>query len=214
VNVIEIFSKAYQLLNQDLFHSKLPTVEFSISLSRKDIFQFSSPNLFEIGTGLITARPVEIIDDLLHNMVHVYNHTHDKQDVTQNQYHNLDFCEKALEVGLIVVCHKTRGWGVTHTDPDVDIEKIRHPNKESASKRSLTYGKIELPVDGLAEFQSELQERLGDKPIKQFQFKYICQCEPPFIVRVGTRPDGDRCLLAECKHCNTKFVLDESRPAP
>ena len=212
--MIEIFSKAYQLLNQDLFHSKLPTVEFSISLSRKDIFQFSSPNLFEIGTGLITARPVEIIDDLLHNMVHVYNHTHDKQDVTQNQYHNLDFCEKALEVGLIVVCHKTRGWGVTHTDPDVDIEKIRHPNKESASKRSLTYGKIELPVDGLAEFQSELQERLGDKPIKQFQFKYICQCEPPFIVRVGTRPDGDRCLLAECKHCNTKFVLDESRPAP
>lgn len=214
MNVIEIFSKAYQLLNQDLFHSKLPTVEFSISLSRKDIFQFSSPNLFEIGTGLITARPVEIIDDLLHNMVHVYNHTHDKQDVTQNQYHNLDFCEKALEVGLIVVCHKTRGWGVTHTDPDVDIEKIRHPNKESASKRSLTYGKIELPVDGLAEFQSELQERLGDKPIKQFQFKYICQCEPPFIVRVGTRPDGDRCLLAECKHCNTNFVLDESRPAP
>lgn len=212
--MIETFSKAYKLLNQDLFQSKLPTVDFSISLSRKDIFQFSSPNVFEIGTGLITARPVDIIDDLLHNMVHVYNHIQDTQDVTQNQYHNLAFCDKALEVGLIVTCHKTRGWGVTHTDPDVEEEKIRHPEKKASSRRSLSYSKIELPVEGLAEFQSQLQERLGCKPIKQFQFKYICRCDPPFIVRVGTRPDGDRCLLAECKRCNTNFVLDESRPAP
>jgi hypothetical protein len=212
--VIDLFTKAYESLNKGLFDSKLPTtIEFSPTLNRKDIFHFGPPDVFEIGTGFITARPVEIIDDLLHNMVHVYNHVQDTPDVTQNQYHNLAFCEKALDVGLIVVCHKTRGWGVTHTDPDALTDKIRHPKETATTKRSEVYDQIKLPDESLAEFQRELQEKLGDKPAKQFQFKYVCKCDPPFIVRVGKRPDGDRPFDARCGYCDTIFVLDESRPS-
>ncbi len=214
VYVIDIFAKVYELLNQGLFHSKLPAPQFSPTLTRKDIFRLAvCPYVFEIGTGIVTARPVEIIDDLLHNMVHVFNHMGDEQDVTANQYHNLVFCEKALDVGLIVNCHKTRGWGVTHTDPDAQAERVRVPKEAANQKRLGVYDKIELPVEDLAKYQRELQDRL-DKPIKQFQFKYVCKCKPPMIVRVGTRPDGSRPYNATCNDCNTNFVLDESRPAP
>lgn len=209
--VIELFAQAYDLLNKGLFHSKLPTIEFSLALNRKDILHFAPPNVFEIGTGLITARPVEIVDDLLHNMVHVYNNG---GDVTSNQYHNSYFCEKALAVGLIVVCHKTRGWGVTHTDPDAQAEKIRYPKAKDFQRRLAVYDQIKLPVESLAEFQRELQDSLGNRPAKQFQFKYVCQCDPPHIVRVGTKPNGPRSFFAKCLRCDTNFVLDESRPAP
>lgn len=212
--MIDLFTKAYDLLNQGLFNSKLPTVGFTSTLTRKDILHFAPPDVFEIGTGFITARPVEIIDDLLHNMVHVYNHVNGEQDVTTNQYHNLAFCDKALGVGLIVTCHKTRGWGITHTDPDAKTDKIRTPKDDVNQKRNAVYDEIKFPVEDLAKYQRKLQDSLEDKPNKQFQFKYVCKCEPPHIVRVGTRPEGPRSFEAKCLRCDTNFALDESRPAP
>lgn len=212
--MIDLFTEAYEQLNQGLFNSKLSTIEFTPTLTRKDILHFAPPDVFEIGAGFITARPVEIIDDLLHNMVHVYNHMKGEQDVTTNQYHNLEFCEKALDVGLIVTCHKTRGWGITHTDPDAEANKVRTPKEDVNQKRLAVYEEIKFPVEDLAKYQRELQDDLEDKPSKQFQFKYVCGCDPPMIVRVGTRPDGPRSLLSKCLRCDTDFVLDESRPAP
>ena len=212
--VIDLFTKAYDLLNKSIFKSKLPAIEFNPILTRKDILHFAPPDVFEIGTGFITARPVEIIDDLLHNMVHVHNYMNGKQDVTSNQYHNLTFCEKALDVGLIVICHKTRGWGITHTDPDFQADKVRTPKDDVTQKRLAVYDEIKFPVEDLAEYQRELQNSLGNRSSKQFQFKYVCRCDPPHIVRVGTRPEGSRSFLAKCLRCHTNFVLDESRPAP
>jgi hypothetical protein len=61
----------------------------------------------------------------------------------------------------------------------------------------------------LATFQTQIQMELARRPNKQFQFRYVCGCDPPMIVRVGRKPDGPKPLEAKCLYCNAKFVLDE-----
>jgi hypothetical protein len=119
-----------------------------------------------------------------------------------------------LAVGLIVVCHKTRGWGITFSDPDAadGAEKVLHPKPQAADRRAHLYAKVDISPQAVADYQQELREVLDQKPTKQFQFKYVCRCKSPIIVRVGRRPDGTKPFDATCAYCNTKFVLDESRP--
>ena len=214
--MIEVLDNAYQLLNEGLFDNQLPAPNITPTLERKDVLHFSAEEgTLQIGTKFVSARPVEIVDELLHCMVHIYNHQQNIGDVTANQYHRIEFRTGALAVGLIVVCHKTRGWGITHSEPDAvdDKEKVRHPESEVADLRTALYKRLEVSPAEVADYQRELQELLDQKgPTKQFQFKYVCRCKSPIIVRVGRRPDGDKPFLATCGYCNTKFVLDESRP--
>ena len=212
--MISTLSEAYQILNGGLFDSDLPEPQFSPTLERKDILHFcDEEGTLQIGIRFITATPVEILDDLLHCMVHVSNHQQGISDVTTNQYHRIVFRSKALESGLVVLCHKTRGWGITCSEYDGAESKVQHPQPEKAQLRSDCYKKIDLQLPQVASFQRELQEMLDRKPSKQFQFKYVCQCDPPVIVRVGRRPDGDTPFQATCGYCDANFALDDSRTA-
>lgn len=212
--MIQVLSQAYDILNEGLFDNQLPAPQVKAVLERRDVLHFDRENgEIQIGTKFIAAHPIEIIDYLLHCMVHILNHQRGIDDVSSNQYHRMEFRVEALAVGLIVVCHNTRGWGVTHSDleavpPDV---KVLHPKVEDSEKRSKLYKQINLDPAQVAAYQRELQETLDQKPSKQFQFKYVCSCHPPIIVRVGRRPEGSKPLDATCGYCNAKFVLDESR---
>lgn len=208
--------KAYQCLNKGLFNGSLPTVKFLSNIQRKQIFFFRSATassddvVIEYGSGLATASHAEILDDLLHVMVHIQNWSTGVTDVTQNQYHRIEFCKRALEVGLIVACHPTRGWGLTFSEEDkIEGDKVRRPTKEAGKLRERLYKESGLEQSTLDTFKRNLQKELARRPNKQFQFRYVCQCNPPMIVRVGRKPDGPRPFKAKCMYCNTKFALDD-----
>ena len=201
--------KAYSTLNKYFFQNKLKPVKFILNPPERYILHLRLPDILEIGVGLVAASPVEILDDLLHVMIHLDNHRLQIEDFTHNQYHRKEFCEKALRFGLIVVWHKTRGWGITSSDPNhllvKGAEKIRHPSKASVDCLVQCYQEIKLTSSKLKSFREQL--RSHGKPQKIFQLKYVCACEPPVIIRSGRRPDGPNPLDASCNICKTNFTV-------
>jgi len=208
VCVIKHLRMAYAKLNKGLFNSRLPAVRFSPNYSRKQVFFFISPSIIEIGAGFSSATKVDVLDELLHVMVHISNHCDKIDDVTRNQYHKIGFCNAALAVGLVVTCHSTRGWGETSSSC-VSAEKLRKPETKAVSRRKTVYRQIVIPDNDLARHQRKIEKDLASKPTKQFQYKYVCDCDPPYIVRVGKKPDGPKPFKAACGYCDAKFVLDD-----
>lgn len=216
MHIANFLERTYTDLNLFLFDGKLPnTVFFKNDLTHKWIFRFypSSKMIISVGSGFIKAEPIEILDDLLHNMVHIANWQKGITDHTDNQYHNLSFVNEALESGLFVVWHKTRGWGVTTSDVSSLIyqqaEKKKKPPQGAIEKRTRAYKKTVFFQDDFIESLKAYQEqiKLERKPNKQYQFKYVCQCDPPTIIRCGRNPTGDHPLRAKCLNCDAKFVL-------
>lgn len=206
----QLLRKVYSQLNKGLFNNTLPTVEFVPNLQRKRIVHFHPPSMLELGVKCASATREELLDDLLHAMVHVYNWSNGVVDVTRNQYHKIEFCNTALSVGLYVMCHSTRGWGKTCSDKDkVTGKKVRVPLQSKKEKLKQVYSQVTWDSSKYEKFQKSVMTEIQRRPQKQFQFKYVCSCDTPFIIRVGRRPDGDYPLSAKCMRCNTKFTLDK-----
>jgi len=208
--VITHLRRAYRQLNKGLFDNSLPSVKFVFNRQRKQAFHFHSPDKIEIGVGCLDLSRSCFLDGLLHVMVHIQNWSKGVVDVTQNQYHRLEFCNAALDVGLIVACHSTHGWGVTATSKSsLPTDKLRRPKRVVIRRRCEVYRTIEISTEDVGNFQEEMKKDLASHPAKQFQFKYVCKCD--VIVRVGRKPDGPKPLRAKCLYCNTNFVLDRGR---
>lgn len=202
--------KAYRQFNKGLFDNSLPSVKFVFNRHRKQAFHFRSPDVIDIGVGCLGLTRSGFLDGLLHVMVHIQNWEKGLVDVTRNQYHRLEFCNAALDVGLIVSCHSTHGWGVTTTSKSVlSTDKLRRPKRSVIRRRCEVYRAIEISTMDVDKFQEEMEMDLASHPAKQFQFKYVCECD--VIVRVGRKPDGPKPFQAKCLYCNTKFVLDCGR---
>lgn len=171
----------------------------------------------EIGSGLLDADSVEACDDLLHAMVHIANQQEGQSDVTANQYHKAEFCERALSAGLVVLWHKARGWGVTTSKPNrsVSAAHIRRPTSEAVDRRQTCYKLLNDEWD-LRAAKKLLKSELAGKSQRKFQLKYICACKPPMIIRSGRRPSSPMPLNVTCNVCHAKFVLsdDEQSEAP
>jgi len=208
-------SRAFSVLNKCLFHNKLSNVRFILNPSEKYILHLRLPDVVEIGGGLASASITEILDNLVHVMIHLENHRVGVVDYTHNQYHRHEFGDKALQFGMIVVWHKTRGWGITHSDPNhpevLSASKIRSPSEESVEVLKAVYKQMASFYAGLNKIRTDMKLNLRHKPMKVFQLKYICACKPPVIVRSGRRPDGPNPLDASCNVCGTKFVIEDQQ---
>jgi hypothetical protein len=204
-------NKAYVALNKCLFKNKLRAVKFTVKSSERYVLHLRLPDIVEIGGGFSEASITDILDSLLHIMVHLENHRLDVVDYTHNQYHRREFCDRALQFGLIVVWHKTRGWGITHSDasnPHVKAAtKVRFPTEESVRALKSAYESIMPVYADINKIRAELNLKLRHKSTKVFQLKYVCVCCPPVIIRSGRRPDGPNPLNASCNICGEKFVI-------
>lgn len=208
--MLKLLRKVYKQLNNGLFGNELPAVEFVPNIQRKQVFHFRPPSVIEMGAKCADTDREEFLDDLLHAMVHVSNWSNDVTDVTRNQYHKIEFCNAALGVGLYVMCHPTRGWGLTCSSETKALgDKVRVPQRQYQRKLQQVYRSVKWDDAAFSQFQKEMQNEIEKRPQKQFQFKYVCSCDPPFIVRVGRRPDGECPFQAKCLRCDSNFVLDE-----
>ncbi len=205
----DYFDVFFHSFNQSFFHGKLPKATFVTNFQRKQIFFFRPPKMIEVGLGFLDANKEQLLDDLLHSMIHLHNHFTGKPDVTRNQYHRNEFSATALKLGLFVAYQHARGWSVTSSDRKrlSRFSRIRAP--EDRDRLRHVYQQIRWPSKEIAAFQAKAAREVSGRPRKQFQFKYVCECDPPYIVRVGRRPDGPTPFQACCQYCNAKFALDE-----
>lgn len=210
--------RAYAELNKRLFKNKLPPINFIPNPSEKYILHLRRPNVIEVGNGFANAEPRQILDELLHVMIHLENIRLGVADYTHNQYHRREFCEMAVSLGLIVVWHKTRGWGITSSDPNskcVKAEekasrvsgrcKVRYPEPAKSQHLAKCYDDC---VTLLNTKQMRRQILTDAKQKRVFQLKYVCHCKPPVIIRSGRRPDGPNPLDVWCNVCGAKFVIE------
>lgn len=206
-------SNTFDLFNSKLFNNKLKKVQFVVQPKRKiDLKYFHDLNQIIIGCDDLDFEDLPSL--ILHEMVHIYNHQNETVDVTTNQYHNKSFYSVAVEVGFIVIRHKTQGWSITLTKMPrnvVDESKIKKPDSAVFTKRAKLFDNI--PVTSLAflDFQKFIRNKsINTRTTKVFQLKYECKCPPPHnSIRSGRRPDGNNPLNIFCRDCKSVFRITD-----
>ena len=209
--LISEIERASNLLNKLLFDDKIQPFQISIQIKKKVSIKWQVDiETLVIGVEFLQLEFNDILGVLLHELVHISNYQRGITDVTINQYHNKHFLASANQVGLVVIKHKTQGWGITSTVfPRNIVERafIKRPLKNAIVRRNKVFQEIKLNEKLLTESRVDLQNRIkNEKPVKTFFLKYECNCAPPHnSIRSGRRPDGPNALNIQCMNCRSKF---------
>lgn len=134
----------------------------------------------------------DIVETMLHEMVHLYNSQHGVSDCTRTQYHNKKFKEVAEAHGLIAEKAGYRGYTLTKLNDD----GVKFVN--------------ELTANGIGDFElnrgvpseSEPKIGIGKTPIKMYT--YECECGIKIRNKSGL-------LNIVCGDCGCKFELQEGK---
>ena len=123
----------YNALNADKFDGALPMPIITVQskpgtwghCSRARVWQRKDEQTYEmnIAAETLSAPIEEIIDTLLHEMVHLYCRENDIKEVSRSgKYHNGKFKDLAESVGLVCVREGIYGWNTVGTGNDKLIE--------------------------------------------------------------------------------------------
>lgn len=223
---MERLASLYETFNRRVFDGVLLKVTIDHALNRTAILHFSPPDKLLIGAGMGPAKPQQVIDELIHCMVHIRNHQAKIEDVTKNQYHKQEFKAFALSVGLIVGWCKNRGWAVTFCRNEEaqawrrktgSSANCHWPDKLPHDRLLKVIDDVCLTKDDLADVQRKIMADVAaKKQSKQFLLRYICKCPAPYnMIRSGRRPHGNHPLNITCNLCGAKFKhADEPQKKP
>lgn len=132
---IEELHKAFRLLNERIFHNELPLPAILVqnqgtrtrnilgwcTLEKIWADEQKTIEMYEINiTAEFLNRPVvDIMETLLHEMVHLYCRVHNIKDTSRKgAYHNKRFKAQAELAGLNVTFDKSIGWAYTSLKPE------------------------------------------------------------------------------------------------
>lgn len=204
-------------LNCGIYGDKIEIPPFVIQHDKKMIFRFV-PGFYHtvIGAGVVAMPIMDMMEGLLHELVHIHNYVHGITDVTSNQYHNRRFQQSALEAGLYVdreIVRKgdklvsVKGWCLTSLHPR---KRFIEPSREALRRRNVCLKALRIDrqcvLDGKREIRQMIHERL---PQRVCFLKYMCKCpEPHNSIRSGRRPDGPHPLRVRCEVCGAIFHCD------
>ena len=211
MTILTELERVFQILNNGLFDGKLQSVALSVQSKRKVSLRWMQDlESLVVGSDFPKLEYGEILGTILHEMIHIGNFQRGFTDVTTNQYHNKYFLQSALELGLVVIKHKTQGWAITSTVfPRNVVERvyIKRPSKESVKKRIEIFNSIELDKAVFKQGRADIREKIrSEKPPKTYFLKYQCNCLPPHnSIRSGRRPDGPNALNIQCLNCRSQF---------
>jgi hypothetical protein len=152
---IDELHKAFNVFNENLFSNELPEPAILIQNqgNRKNILGWcSTQQIWVDKKNEITKyeinivaerlnRPLfEIMSTLLHEMVHLYNLTHDIKDVSRaGTYHNKTFKKMGERFGLIIDKAPKIGWSVSRlqeSTKDLIVENGINEDAFTLSRRS------------------------------------------------------------------------------
>jgi hypothetical protein len=218
--IVQEVEKAFGVLNQELFGGRLvcPSVIFQPRM-KHTIRWFPDTTDLSIGGDFAEVDGTEILADLLHEMVHIYNAAEGEVDCTSNSYHNRKFLAPALKVGLVVSHHKTQGWGLTGISASkrslvpkkkgsiVDAQEL--PEAQDVQKREWAFYAAEIDQEVIRKAKSHIRSLNAPKRNGKVYFmKYACGCPGPHnSIRCGRKPDGPNRLNAVCGFCNKNFEV-------
>lgn len=122
--------KIYRELNIDKFSGELeepiitvqstPRAYGHVTCDRVWKSKDSERYELNLGAGTLDRQIEEVVETVLHEMVHIYNLMHNIKDCSRgNTYHNKRFKEKAEEVGLLVGYDSKTGWSITSPSDDL-----------------------------------------------------------------------------------------------
>lgn len=125
--------KMYNILNLDKFNGELPTPIITVQskpgtwghCTVQRVWENKEQEQYEmnIAAEVVNGPIEEIIDTLLHEMVHLYCWEHKIQETSRGgKYHNGKFKELAEKVGCICVKAGQYGWNTQGTGNDTFIE--------------------------------------------------------------------------------------------
>ncbi|MHA1948281.1 MAG: hypothetical protein ACW99G_02800 [Candidatus Thorarchaeota archaeon] len=230
--IVEELEKSFAYLNYELFDDDLQLLPFIVQIDKKIAIRYF-PESFHmvIGSKFATIGFRDMQQQLLHEMCHVYNYKHGIVDCTSNQYHNQKFLNKALEVGLFSIRHKTQGWGNTSFSPpstgvscwncgeDYDSKKvcskchckiqIAKPEKNDQKRRIAVFKNLEFCKTTFSKAKNTISKNIDRSPRKICFLKYECQCKGHNSFRTGRRPDGKNPVNAKCQDCGHPFECVE-----
>jgi len=202
----------FVLLNQKLFDAGLSTPDFQLDVSKKFGLRWNSDsNILLFGSEFHKFSMYDFIVNLIHEMIHIKNHSQRIVDVSVNQYHNKFFLREAIQLGFHVIRHKTQGWCVLSTFAPrniVDVDFYKSPTNAACNRLHGFLSQQKFNRTFFFEAVSSIKQAVDSiKPAKLFFLKYECKCPAPHnSVRSGRRPDSPNALNAFCKICNSDFI--------
>ena len=176
--------KMYNVLNLDKFGGALPVPVITVQskpgtyghCSRARIWQRKEENTYEmnIAAEQLSAPIEEIIDTLLHEMVHLYCRENEIKEVSRGgKYHNKKFKELAEKVGLKCVDTGIHGWNTVGTGNDALIEYALEKGwNEIMLNRESVGARIRIPGAGTAHDGEPVRE--GKRPSSTRKLKCPC----------------------------------------
>lgn len=215
-DILPELTKMFAVFNKEFFAGRLSTPKFGVEANRNHPFRYDlqQDTLF-IGNGSADLGLVDFQSAFLHELVHVCNAQNGVSDLTANQYHNGNFLELALEVGLICIRHKNQGWSITTTvfpRNVVESSSVRRPTDEAHQHRQEVFRNHRPASSVLRQFRLKIKQSKETKTSKTFFLKYVCGCPPPHnSIRSGRRPDGANPLRITCRDCGQDFVCDSQK---
>lgn len=151
--------RMYNALNLDKFNGALPTPIITVQskpgtwghCSRARVWQRKNEETYEmnIAAEMLSAPIEEIIDTLLHEMVHLHCRENGIQETSRGgKYHNGRFKELAENVGLVCVREGIYGWNTIGTGNDALIEYALEKGWSEIQLNRQTFG-LGLGISGI-----------------------------------------------------------------
>lgn len=195
--------KIFDIANDNLFNNELKQCQITIqSRGKKKCMAWCTVNkiwrtvtnttedYYEINIcAEYTDGGIQVIESLLHEMVHLYNIQHDIKDVNGRQRHLEPFRDECIEIGLN--CEATNksknNWNLTSLSDSL-IDKIEN---DWIKNKNINYN-----VFNIAREDCENTKKQGQST--KHTFLWHCpQCKQ--------RIKGDEQLEVICAKCNKKF---------
>lgn len=197
--VSRIFSK----LDAELFENRIPTPAFRWNPQKKYSIRFEvgedGDEMIVVGAGARDETQTGITICIIREMIHLDHHYKHIIGRTSNQYHNRKFMFSALKLGF-GVDRGAKGW----SELRIDRGKLPEKSPDASAARRLDAILASFTFD--ESVLASLKDRPSERKARKFQYKFICNCPPPYnSIRSGRRPEHARALNAMCLDCGATF---------
>ena len=149
-------------------------------------------------------RPIsDVAATMLHEMAHLYNHTHGFKDVSNNgYYHNKKFKETAEAHGMAISHHHTYGWTVTDLTPETAAWIAQQPELSdiAANRQTTLQIKIKGDDDSGEDGETTTTIKGGRRTSKNRSIKYVCP-------KCGAIIRATKLVNVVCGDCDVAFEI-------
>jgi hypothetical protein len=222
ISQFKAFESAYDYFNERLFGNELPSVILNLSRKSKAM-GFVAPfrwrkaedekgkgNIHELSINpeILSMGLIEVYSTLVHEQAHIWQYTHGTP--SRNGYHNKEWADKMLAVGLIPSDTGKEGGNMTGQNmsdyPEIDgvfLEALEEMPESFKLPFVSIEGDLRLKLTtGITEDGEEGETEGGTAtPKAKSKNKYSCPCGCNVWGKIG--------LNILCGDCGEKFMLVE-----